>query len=349
MADKAPKENQPKVYFNFLPKEEVFKFFENFKKAFEETPKSDEKKLTEFEIKGTNDNLNGLCFETHNIEKDKFNEYFDDTQEHLKNALFAFTVSFKVKEADNVEAIKQLFEKMKPFFGAIPFVKKHPENYALNLRTKDKQIFVDFTSVKGEFIEKITDLGLDISEYHKFDSYLKSGFAPEDFFTLPAEELSLKVIQFALSVKSESTGIRKIITAAIQSLKGIKLTNAKFQKKLEDHIEKLNMLNAFVSLCFSFEFDAKELCGQGLAAASQTFLKGKDINQMLEQVRQQFLGMAKNVMLPALEAQGLTNTLKVVDCDDICLSAGWPKYKNGLYHTIHLPGFTKAFVEKVLA
>ena len=92
---------------------------------------------------------------------------------------------------------------------------------------------IEFTSVKGEFNENITDLGLDINEYHKFDSSLKSGFAPENFFNLPAEELSLKVIQFALSIKSEYIGIRKIITVAIQALKGIKLANSKFQKKSE--------------------------------------------------------------------------------------------------------------------
>lgn len=345
----ADKEAKPKVYFGCLPKEQVLQFFETFKKALEETPKSEEKKNMEFEIKGTNEDLKGMCFETHNIEKAKFKEYFDTTKDHLKKALFVFTVSFKVNNESDVKAIEELFAKMKPMFSAIPFVKKHPENYDLNLRTNGTQIFVDFTSIKGEFIEKLVDLGLDLSEYHKFDSYLKSGFAPEDFFNLPAEELSLKVIQFALSVKSESTGIRKIIIAAIQSLKGIKLTNAKFQKKLEEHIEKLNMLNAFVSLAFNFEFDAKELHGQGLAAASQTFLKGQDINKMLEAARTNFLGLAKNMILPLLQQHGLVDTLKIINCDDICLSAGWPKYENGLYHTIHLPGFTKAFVEKVLA
>ena len=349
MADKKPAQEKPKVYFDFLPKAQALQFFDSFKKALEETPKSEEKKNLEFEIKGTNEELKGMAFETHNIEKAKFNEYFDKTKDHLKDALFAFTVSFKVINEEAVKSIQELFEKMKPFFGAIPFVKKHPENYALNLRTNGTQIFVDFTSVKGEFIEKLANLGLDLSEYHKFDSYFKSGFAPEDFFNLPAEELSLKVIQFALSVKSESTGIRKIITAAIKALKGITLSNAKFQKKLEEHIEKLNMLNAFVSLAFNFEFDAKELHGQGLAAASQTFLKGKDINQMLETARQYILGFAKNVALPALQAQNLVDTLKVVNCDDLCLALGWPKYENGLYHTIHIPGFTKAFIEKVLS
>ena len=114
-------------------------------------------------------------------------------------------------------------------------------------------------------------------------------------------------------------------------------------------MEKLNKLNALVSLYYSFEFDAKELCGQVVVAASKTFLQGKGFNQLLETSRQSFLGMAKNIIVTILETQGLKDTVKVVDCDNICLSARWPKYKNGIYHTIHLPGFTKVLLEKVLA
>ena len=345
----ADKKAQPKVYFNCLPKDQVLQFFADFKTALTQIPKSDEKKNMDFEIKGTNEELKGMAFETHNIDKAKFNEFFDTSKDHIKNSLVVCTASFKVNDESAVEKIKEVYDKLAPMFQSIPFVKKHPENYALNFRNNGTQIFIDFSSVKGEFLQPLLDLGLDISEYHQFNSYLKSGFSPEDFFVLPPEELSLKVLQFALSVKSESTGVRHIITAAIQALKGIKLANAKFQKKLEEHIDKLNMLNAFVSLVFSFEFDSKELCGQGLAAASQTFLKGMDLNKMLEGARTNIIGLGKTAIVPMLEAQGLVDALKVINCDDICLSVGCPKYENGLYHTIHLPGFTKAFTEKILA
>ena len=185
MADKPA---EPKVYFKCLPKEQVFAFFDAFKKAFDATPKSEEKKNVEFEIKGTNEELKGISVETH-------------------------------------------------------------------------------------FLEPIVNLGINPSDYHKIDAYFRSGFSPEDFFNLPIEELTLKAIQFALSFKSESVGIRRILTASIQALKGIKLTNDKFQKKLEEHIEQLNVINAFVSFAFNIEFDAKELHGQGLKAASEMLLK----------------------------------------------------------------------------
>ena len=238
---------------------------------------------------------------------------------------------------------------MEPMFKMIPFVQKHPENYEIHFRTNGNKVSVDITSVKGEFLQPLVDLKLDWNEYQKIDAYIKSDFCPNDFFNLPVEEMTLKALQFAWKVKADSTGIRRIITACIQALKGIKLTNDKFQKKLEDHIEKLNMLNAFVSFCFNFEFDGKELCGAGLKAASETLLKGKDINQMLEMCRQQVLGFGQNMLKHLLEEYQLVDAVKAANVDDIEISIGFPQTENGIIHCLHLPGFSKAFVEKIFA
>jgi hypothetical protein len=270
-------------------------------------------------------------------------------QEHIQKALCIFSLSFNANDESSVKTLEELFKKMEPMFKMIPFVKKHPENYEIHFRTNGNKVAVDITSVKGEFLQPIVDLGIDIKEYHKIDCYFKTGFVPADFFNLPIEELSLKLIQFALKIKADSCGIRHIITACIQALKGIKLTNDKFQKKLEDHIEKLNMLNAFVSLVFNFEFDGKELCGQGLKAASETLLKGKDIGQMLEAFRQQVVGMGQNMLKPLLEQYQLVDAVKAANVDDITISIGFPKNENGIIHSVHLPGFSKAFVEKIFA
>ena len=348
MADKAA---QPKVYFNCLPKEEVFNFIAGFKKALDETPKSDEKKGIELEIKGTKEDkdLNGICVEAHNIEKGKFKEIFDMAQEHIQKALCIFSLSFKANDEAGVKTLEELFKKMEPMFKMIPFVQKHPENYEIHFRTNGNKVSVDITSVQGEFLKPLVDLKLDWNEYQKVEGYIKSGFCPNDFFNLPVEEMTLKAIQFAMKMKADSTGIRRIITACIQALKGIKLTNDKFQKKLEDHIEKLNMLNAFVSFCFNFEFDGKELCGAGLKAASETLLKGKDINQMLEQTRQAVVGLGQNMLKPLLEQYQLVDAVKAANVDDIEISVGFPQNENGIIHCIHLPGFSKAFVEKIFA
>jgi hypothetical protein len=274
---------------------------------------------------------------------------FDNAQEHIQKALIVCSVTINAKDESGVKILQELFEKMKPFLQNIPFVKKHPENYEFHLRTNGTKVTLDFTSVKGEFLEPLINLGIDPSEYHKIDYCLKSGFSPEDFFNLPIEELTLKAVQFAFSIKSESCGVRRLITACIQALKGIKLTNDKLQKKLEEHIDRLNMINAFVSFAFNFEFDAKELHGLGLKAASETLLKEVDINQKLEECRKKVLEMGKNVLKPLFEQLQITDAVKAVNLDDICISVGAPKFECGLLHTIHLPGFTQAFVSKIFA
>lgn len=339
-----PKKEQPKLYFKFLPKPEVLNFLNSFKQALSEIPKSDEKKNLLLEIKGTNEELKGVSLEAHCLEKGKFKEIFDMAQEHIQKALCILSISFKTKD---VKPIKDIYDKFEPTFKLMPVVKKHPENYEIHFRNNGELVYIDITSVKGEFLEPIVGLGLDMSEYQKFDCYFKSGFCPDDFFNLPIEELSLKVIEFAIKISSDSTGIRQIISACIQALKGINLANAQFQKKLEEHIEKLNMLNAFVSLVFSFEFDAKELCAQGLKAASETILKGVDINKRLEEVRQQIIGMGQNVIKPWLEAQNLVDAVKAVNVDEVNIYIGFPKYENGIVQSIQLPGFSEAFVKKI--
>ena len=346
MADKPA---EPKLYFKFLPKEQILAFFDAFKKALDEAPKTDEKKCVDLQIKGTNEELKGLCFELHRIEKSKFKEMFDNAQEYIQKALIVCSLTVNAKDEAGVKILQELFQKMKPMFDNLPFVQKHPENYELHLRTNGTKVTVDLASVKGEFLEPLINLGIDPSEYHKIDYTLKSGFSLEDFFNLPIEEMTLKAIQFALSIKSESVGIRKLITACIQALKGIKLPNEKLQKKLEEHIDRLNTINAFVSFALCFEFDAKELHGQGLKAASETILKGVDINQKLEEARKKVLEMGANSLKPLFEQLQITDAVKAVNLDDICIAVGAPKFECGLIHTIHLPGLTQAFVSKILA
>ena len=109
------------------------------------------------------------------------------------------------------------------------------------------------------------------------------------------------------------------------------------------------MLNAFVSFCFNFEFDGKELCGAGLKAASETLFKGQDINQLLEMARQLVLGYGKNQIKPKIEELQLVDAVKAANVDDIEISIGFPQTENGIIHCLHLPGFSKAFVEKIFA
>ena len=337
-----------KVYFGFLPKEQVFAFIENLKKALDEEAKTDEQKSFEIEIKGTKEEPKGVSFDTYSVTKDKYATFVDASKDYMKEALSVFSVSVHAIDETSVKTLEALFEKMKPMFEGLDFVKKHPGKYKVELRTSGTKVTVDFVSVTGEFLKPLLELGLNISDYHNFNATFKSGLCPGDFFKLPVEELTLKALQVLLSVKGKSTGVRKIISALIKALKGVKLTNDKFQKKLEDHVGHLSALNAFVSFAFNLEYDAKELSGQSLEAA-KVALKGVDINAKLAELRAQVEGLLTNMVKPLLETYGLVESAKATDVDQITLSLVFPKYENGIAHVINLPGFSKAFAEKFLA
>ena len=342
----APKEEAPKVYFGFLPKEEIGKCIENFKKALDEGEKAGDKKGFELEIKGTNEEPKGVSFETYSITKDNYKNFVDESKDYMAKALSVFTVSINAKDKAGVKILEELFTKfVEPFVKELKFVKKHPENYEVKLRTSGLKVSVDFLSVKGEFLQPLLDLGLDVSEFHNFKASFKSEFVPGEFFTLPSEELALKVLQLILSIKGESTNARYILTALIKALKQVKLANAKFQTKLEKHVEKLSALNAFVSFAFNFEFDSKELCGAGLAASK---VKKFDINAMLEYARMYITGTIESKVVPKLKELALLDIAKATDIDEVAISLVFPKYGNGIAHVIKLPGFSKAFSDKFL-
>ena len=235
MADK-----KPKVYFGCLPKEQVFIFIENLKKALAEEAKSDDKKSFEVEIRGTKEEPKGVSFETFSVTKDNYATFVDASKDYMAKALSVFSVSVNAKDEASVKVLEDLFAKMKPMFEQLDFVKKHPGKYEIHLRTAGKKVTVDFVSVTGEFLQPLLDLGLNISDYHNFKASFKSEFLPDEFFNKPVEELTLKALQLLLTIKGNSTGVRQILSAVIKALKGVKLNNEKFQKKLDKHVEHLN-------------------------------------------------------------------------------------------------------------
>jgi hypothetical protein len=342
MADK-----KPKVYFGCLPKEQVFVFIENLKKALAEEAKSDDKKTFEVEIRGTKEEPKGVSFETFSVTKDNYATFVDASKDYMGKALSVFSVSVNAKDEASVKVLEDLFAKMKPMFEQLDFVKKHPGKYEIHLRTAGKKVTVDFVSVTGEFLQPLLDLGLNVSDYHNFKASFKSEFLPDEFFNKPVEELTLKALQLLLSIKGNSVGVRQILSAVIKALKGVKLNNEKFQKKLDKHVEHLNALNAFLSFSLNFEFDAKELCGAGLEA-SKIALKGADINKLFGDFKTKIEGLFANMVKPILEQYQLVESAKATDVDEISISAVCPKYQNGIAHVVKLPGFSKAFSEKFL-
>ena len=335
---------EEKVYFGCLPKSEIPKFIEGFKTALGKGQKGEDKQNFSFEIKGTEAEPKGITFEAFSVNKDNYSNFVDPSKDYMAKALSVMTVSINAKDEASVKVLEELFNKMKPVFMEIPAIKKHPEQYELHFRAKEKKVSIDIISVSGQFLQPLLDLGIDISEYHNFKASFKSEFKIDEFFTLKIEELALKALQLILSIKGESKNIRYIITALIEALAEVKLK--KGQEKLDKVVSYLDIINAFVSFVFDFKFDAKELTGSGLEAVKA---KGFDINAKFEQFRIVANGLIEQFVKPTLTTMGLVDAAKAADVDDINITFLIPKYKNGIAQVIKLPGFTKYFHEKILA
>ena len=59
------------------------------------------------------------------------------------------------------------------------------------------------------------------------------------------------------------------------------------------------------------------------------------------------IGMGQNMLKPLLEQYQLVDAVKAMNIDEITISFGFPKFENGVIQSIHLPGFSKAFVQKI--
>ena len=96
----APKEEAPKVYLGFLPKEEIGKCIENFKKALADGEKAGDKKGFELEIKGTNEEPKGVSFETYSITKDNYKNFVDESKDYMANLEKLTEMRYSIKELE---------------------------------------------------------------------------------------------------------------------------------------------------------------------------------------------------------------------------------------------------------
>ena len=220
-------------YFQIIPEDQFTKFIESFKNALSKAKIKKEKKLCEFEFRTTKEDLKeATTLEIFTFNKAGYFDYFDQQKEYFKNSLCSFSLNLEVKEEAGINILKNKFEEvLKPMFDGIPFTKKY--ELEIFFRNKDKQVSIDIISKKWAFVEGLLDLGIDITEYHKFNLILKLGINLFEILELK-EDINIiceKVLSLIFSIKSETNNIKYILNALIEALKIINLNDAKKQKK----------------------------------------------------------------------------------------------------------------------
>ena len=316
----AKKEDKQGYYFKIIPKEEFPKFMERLKEALKKTDnKKGDKKSFEFSLSGSKEDLNGCAFEIFSFDKSRCEEFLDVTQPHIQNGLYCASLNLSVKEEADVDKLKMVFNQFLPMLTAIPQLK---DKIDFNIRSKGKQVSFDAVAKDGKLVKAILDLGLDFTEFHKFNFALKSGVNLAEIFDPNADPTAnfVKICSIIFSIKSETENVRYLCTALGEALKDVKLADEAIQKKFDKFVGYLNFINSFIGAKLKLEYDANVLAGEGAKEAEKQTGGAEGLKTKIAGTQQ-------------------------INLDLITISLGVPSYKNGYAISLKLPGLTQVFAD----
>ena len=336
---KKPEEEKSKYYFKIIPKEEFPKFMERLQEALKKTDnKKGDKKCIEFEVRGSNEELNGLSLEIFTFDKSRCAEFLDESQDYISKALYCVSLNLNVKEEADVAKLEEAYKMLLPMFSGIPHIKDKCE---LKFRHKGKQVSFDVVAKDGKLIQALMNLGIDLTDYHKFNFALKSGINLAEILNPTADQNAnlIKICSLLFSIKSETENVRYLSGALAEALKDVKLNDEKIQAKFNKVVGYLNFINSFIGAKLKLEYDAKVLAGEGAKEAEKK-AGGEDLKAKINQTQQMAMGIGSQMVAPIITQMGFADKIKVLDLDSISISFGVPKYHNGYAISIKIPGLS---------
>ena len=332
------KSTKIKNYFDFIPEDEIPKFFQNFKKAFFEIPQTKDKKSLEFIIRSTKSDFDfGTKIEIYSIDEIKYFNYFNSLADYMTKSLFIFSISINFKDKIYAKDI----EKLKNMKHLIEFVNLH-KIFEVYLRANENRISLDFSNKSNDLLVQILDLGIDFSKFQKFKALFSSKLSLFELFSLSSEEVFLKLFHFYFSLKGLTLDIKNILKALILAAKEVKLSNEKMQKRKDKKIKNLYdlyLLNSFLSFGFNLELDINQF--------KNNYLKNKiDFDSTLE-LYKRLIKMFSPFIKNSLENLGLADFFRINIIDEVFISLGFPKYHNGFVLNFKSSGLGKALIELI--
>ena len=330
-----PEEEKSKYYFKIIPKEEFPKFMERLKIALDKKDnKKGDKKSIEFEVRGSKEELNGLALEIFTFDKTRYAEFLDTTQDYIKNALYCVSLNLNVKEEADVAKLEGTYQILNGMFSNIPAAK---DKFELKFRHKGKQVSFDVIAKDGKLIQALMGLGINLSEYHKFNFALKSGINLAEILNPAADQTA----SLLFSIKSETENVRYLSGALAEALKDVKLNDEKIQAKFNKVVGYLNFINSFIGAKLKLEYDAKVLAGEGAKEAEKKAGGSEDLKTKISGAQMMAMGMGSSYVAPMIANLGMTDTVKALDLDSFSISIGVPQYENGYAISIKIPGLSQ--------
>ena len=328
MSDKTHNE----YYFKIIPKEEFQKFIERLKISLSKIEnKKGEKKPFEFEIRGAKEEFKGISLEISTFNKTNIPEFLNIEQEYIKKSLYYFSLNINAKEESDSKKFENFFQMLRQMFHCIPIFK---DKYEIHFHSVGKQISFYIVANEGKLVKALMDLGIDFTEYHKFNFALKSRITLEEYFNpnINLDSFYLKLYSLLLTIKSDNENIKYLCGALIEALKEIKLDDERIQKKLNKLYVFLSLINSFIGAKIKFEYDAHVL--------AEEKEKKNDVDNSLDETKYWIIGIMQSKIIPMIQNLGLEDVFRATIFDSIYITLGIPKYQNGYKISIKLPGIT---------
>ena len=339
------KKEKEGYYFKIIPKEEFPKFIERLKEALEKDDnKKGDKKYFEFEIRGTKEEMNGHRLEIFTFDESKYGEFIDVEQDYIRNALYCISLNLIEKEESGVEIIRKFFDN---FFKPMLEANLPHDKIKIFFRNEGKRVAFDIIVIEGKLIKDLLDLGLDFTEYHKFNFEFSIGIKVSEIFK-EWEDTALnliKMLSIIFSIQSETENCRYLLIALSEALKDVKINDQKIQKKFDQFINFLRFLNSFNGNKIKLEYDAKILAGEGAKEAERMYGGSENLKPQISGVQQSTIVLVKQFIVPIISGLGMKDAVKATDLDKISISLSVPKYKNGLALSLKIPGLSKVLDE----
>ena len=158
-------------------------------------------------------------------------------------------------------------------------------------------------------------LGINLSDYHKFNFVLKSGINLAEILNPVTNQTAniVKICSLLFSIKSEIDNVRYLSGALAEALKDVKLNDEIIQAKFNKVVSYLNFINSFIGAKLKLEYDAKFFAGEWAKEAEKKVEGSEDLKTKKNGAQMMSMGIGQSLVAPMIAGFGMTDTVNALD------------------------------------
>ena len=280
-------------------------FIEELKNQLKIETKIGDKNDLDIEIRGSKNDPKGASLDLFIIEQKLFKEYFSLCEGQIKSALFAFTFNFELKDENNFNSIKNMFEEFKKGIIEQEFSMDYPDKCDIFLKNNGKKVSLVFISRKGKMLQLLLELCVNLSEYIKFDFNIKTEININDLFNQFSDEDISNLFNALVKIKLSGENLRYLQKSIITILKKLKLKDEEYKTDL---ITVINVIMFFIGINLKVEYDI------GLFRNYENFIKNIKENINFGK------NILENMFKPFIEAFEFKDFVTAINFDSLSFS-----------------------------